>query len=224
MQFVWDAGGEIATEENGTWVAELGSDESIAGLEAFKDFQNTYSSVASRTLDTAEPNQSQLFADGKASAILFNSTSGILAANPALEGQLGSFPFPGLSGKAQPVMLGGSDWAIPARSKNTDLALNWVQIAASPTIQNDFVYGVDGWIPNSTEGIDTAQKSLDPVKQAFFTAALNSRATPANPNWTTLSSNRELQNMFSAVASGSKSASEAAASFDETADEVLNIK
>jgi N,N'-diacetylchitobiose transport system substrate-binding protein len=224
MQFVWDAGGDIATEEDGEWVAGLSSDESMEGLEAFKEFQNAYSSVASRTLDTAEPNQSQLFADGKTSAILFNSTSGILAANPDLEDDLGSFPFPGLSGNAQPVMLGGSDWVIPARSKNADLALNWVQIAASPAVQSDYVYGVDGWIPNSTEGIDAAQDTLDPVKQAFFTAALNSRATPANPNWTTLSSNRELQNMFSAIASGSESVADAAASFDQTANEVLNIK
>ena len=224
MQFVWDAGGDIATEAGGEWVAGLSSDASKEGLAAFKEFQNTYSSVASRTLDTAEPNQSQLFADGKTSAILFNSTSGILAANPDLEDDLGSFPFPGLSGNAQPVMLGGSDWAIPARSKNVDLALNWVQIAASPTIQSEYVYGVDGWIPNSSEGIDAAQETLDPVKQAFFAAALNSRATPANANWTTLSSNRELQNMFSAIASGSKSVDDAAASFDQTANEVLNIK
>lgn len=223
MQFLWDAGGEIAVNEDGTWKSTVNTPESVQGLEAFKTFQNEYSSAASASLNTLEPDQNQIFADGKTSAILNTNVSGILKNNPELEADLGTFPFPGVSG-AQPVMLGGSDWAIPARSQNVDLALNWVKIAASPEIQDEYVYGVDGWIPNSTEGIEKAQATVSEVKQGFFTAALNSRATPANANWTTIQSNKDPENMFGAVASGSKTVEEAAKSFDEAADKVLNIK
>ncbi|MBT2484440.1 MULTISPECIES: extracellular solute-binding protein [unclassified Microbacterium] len=222
MQFVWDAGGEIATEEDGEWASGLGSPEAVEGLEAFQEFQNEYSTAASATLDTFEPNQSQLFADGKASAILNTNTGAILKINPALETDLGTFPLPGISGEAQPVMLGGSDWAIPVKSKNSDLALNWVKIAASPEIQKDHVFGVDGWIPNSVEGIEFAQESLDDVKASFFTAALRSKATPANANWTTIESNKAINNLFSSIASGAKTAEEAASDFDADADKTLN--
>ncbi|MFJ2543330.1 extracellular solute-binding protein [Microbacterium sp. NPDC087589] len=224
MQFVWDAGGDIATDKDGEWTSGFGSDEALEGLEAFKEFQNTYSTAASATLDTFEPNQGQIFADGKTSAILNTNTGAILKINPDLEPDLGSFPFPGLSGEAQPVMLGGSDWAIPVKSQNSDLALNWVKIAASPEVQNDFVFGVDGWIPNSTEGIEFAQETLDDVKVSFFTAALRSKATPANANWTTIESNKDINNLFSSIASGSKSVDEAATAFDYAADKTLNTK
>ncbi|MGJ0390418.1 extracellular solute-binding protein [Microbacterium sp. CGR1] len=224
MQFVWDAGGDIASEKDGEWTSGFGSDEALEGLEAFKEFQNTYSTAASATLDTFEPNQGQIFADGKTSAILNTNTGAILKINPDLEPDLGSFPFPGLSGEAQPVMLGGSDWAIPVKSQNSDLALNWVKIAASPEVQKDFVFGVDGWIPNSTEGIEFAQETLDDVKVSFFTAALRSKATPANANWTTIESNKDINSLFSSVASGSKSVDEAATAFDDAADKTLNTK
>ncbi len=224
LQFVWDAGGEIASEDDGTWSSELGSDESLEGLKNFQIFQNEYSTAASATLDTLEPNQNQIFADGKTSAILNTNIAGILNINPELEADLGTFPFPGQSGQPQPVMLGGSDWAIPAKSKNSDLALNWVKIAASPEIQQEYVFGVDGWIPNSAEGIEFAQESLDEVKVSFFTAALSSKATPANANWTTIESNKDINGLFSSIASGAKSVEEAAADFDEAADKTLNTK
>ncbi|SJN21534.1 sugar transporter sugar binding protein [Microbacterium esteraromaticum] len=223
VQFVWDAGGEIATEEDGTWSGGFSSDDAKAGLEEFKSFQNAYSSAASATLNTTEPDQNQIFADGKTSAILNTNTNGILKVNPDLEGDLGTFPLPGRDG-AQPVMLGGSDWAIPARSQAIELALNWVKIAASPEIQDEYVFAVDGWIPNSTEAIEAADADVPEVKKGFFAAALKSRATPANPNWTTIQNNKDIENVFKSVVSGSKSVDQAAEDFDAQLEKVLNLK
>lgn len=227
MQFVWDAGGSIATSKNGTWTTGLGSKKSQKGLAAFKEFQNEYSSKASQTLDTDTPDQDQIFADGKTSAILH--TNGAIAliqkANPALtDSDLGSFPMPGKSGKTQPVMLGGSDWGIAAKSKNPDLALEWSKIAASPSIQSKWVYQNDGWIPNSTEGIKAADSTLSDLNKGFFNAALNSRATPASGNWAALEGNRSINDLFGAVASGSKTPKAAASTFDSSADTQLNTK
>jgi N,N'-diacetylchitobiose transport system substrate-binding protein len=227
MQFVWDAGGSIATSKGGKWTAGLGSAKAQQGLADFKEFQNKYSSKASQTLDTDTPDQDQIFADGKTSAILH--TNGAIAliqkANPALkDSDLGSFPMPGKSGKTQPVMLGGSDWGIAAKSKNSDLALEWSKIAASPSIQNTWVYQHDGWIPNSTEGIKSADSSLSDLNKGFFNAALNSRATPASGNWAALEGNRSINNLFGAIASGAKTPKAAASTFDSATDTQLNTK
>ena len=35
LSFIWDSGGDIAVQEDGQWVGQLGSDESVAGLEFF---------------------------------------------------------------------------------------------------------------------------------------------------------------------------------------------
>ncbi|BFV56319.1 extracellular solute-binding protein [Kitasatospora sp. CMC57] len=226
MQFVWDAGGDIATADDaGKWTAGFSTDKAQAGLADFKAFQNQFSTPASRTVDTTNPDQVQVFADGKTSAIV--ATSGFVGriqkANPKLtDADLGAFPLPGKSGKSQPVMLGGSDWGIPARSNDADLALQWTKIAASPEIQIKWVAGHEGFIPNSAEGIKTAKATVSELKQGFFDAALNSKATPAAANWAQLEGNKDINNLFAAVASGSKSPQEAASAFDATANKALN--
>ncbi|GAA4673492.1 extracellular solute-binding protein [Frondihabitans cladoniiphilus] len=225
MQFVWDAGGQIATADGTKWSAGFGSAKAQQGLADFKDFQNTYSTAASQTLDTDAPQQEQIFADGKTSAILDNNWGlGLIQkANPNLAtDDIGSFPMPGKSGSTQPTMLGGSDWGIAAKSKNTDLALEWAKIAGSPSIQAKWVYGTDGWIPNSTEGIKAADATVDSFQKGFFQAALNSKATPATGDWASLEGDKSINQLFSAVASGSKTPKEAAATFDSAANTALN--
>lgn len=225
MQFVWDAGGEIATENGGKWAAGFGSDKAQAGLTTFKKFQNDYSAAASRTLDTDKPDQTQVFADGKASAIVAtNGSIGLIQkANPKItDADLGTFPMPGESGSTQPVMLGGSVWGIAAKSAEADLALQWTKIATSPEIQSTWVFGKDGWIPNSTEGIKAADPKVSALNKGFFQAALNSRATPANANWAGIEGDKSINQLFSSIASGTKSVSEAAKSFDTAATTALN--
>ncbi|GGN49568.1 N,N'-diacetylchitobiose transport system substrate-binding protein [Actinoplanes campanulatus] len=225
LQFLWDAGGEIATHEGGAWKGGFSTPAGQKGLTEFTTFQNTYSTPASRTLDTITPDQTQLFADGKTSAILATSGSiGLIQkANPAIKNEdIGTFPFPGTSGKTQPVMLGGSDWGIAAKSDAHDLALQWVKIAASPAVQDEFVFGNDGWIPNSTEGIQAAQaKGLTEQQQGFFGGALSSKATPAAAQWPTIEGDKSINQVFSAVASGAETPEAAAKEFDAHLESTL---
>lgn len=57
LQFVWDRGGEIATNSEGKWTGAMKSSEALAGLKDFQDFQNKYSTVASRTVSIDNPEQ-----------------------------------------------------------------------------------------------------------------------------------------------------------------------
>jgi N,N'-diacetylchitobiose transport system substrate-binding protein len=136
--------------------------------------------------------------------------------------ELGTFPFPGTSGKAQPVMLGGSVWGIATKSDAPELALQWAKIAASPQVQEEFVFGADGWIPNSIEGIKAAQTTgLTEQQQGFFTGALSSKATPAAAQWPTLEGDKSINQVFAAVASGAKSPADAAEDFDSHLESTL---
>jgi N,N'-diacetylchitobiose transport system substrate-binding protein len=226
MQWVWDAGGDIATLSNGKWTSGLSSEKAQQGLNDFKTFQNTYSSAASRTVDIHKPEHTQMFADGKTAAILGIPTEipTIKKANPKLtDADLGTFPFPGKSGKTQPVMIGGSDWGIAAKSQNKELALAWTKIASSPDIQNTYVFAKDGWIPNSVEYVKAAQATgLSPLITGFFAAALTSKSTPAAANWSTIEGDLSINQLFSSIASGTKSPADAAKAFDSHADSVLN--
>lgn len=229
LQWVWDAGGEVATQaDDGTWKGGLSSAASQKGLQAFKTFQNAYSSKASRTVDTAgtgQPDQDKdIFAQGKTSAILGNSweIGAITQDNPKITAKdLGTFPFPGLSGKSQPVMLAGSDWGIAAKSDNADLAQTWVKIASSEAIQNGPIVG-QGWIPVTQEEVKKAQAKVPAQNRAFYVAAQNSASTPAAAKWATIEADGAVQQFFSDIASGKKSVSDAAKGFDSHLDSVLN--
>jgi N,N'-diacetylchitobiose transport system substrate-binding protein len=226
LQFVWDAGGQIATGSGTDWKAGFSSSGALKGLNEFKTFQNNYSSVASQTLDTDTPSQDTIFANGQTSAILGNSWEiGVIQQdNKAItNGDLGTFPMPGTSGKNQPVLLAGSDWGIAQKSKNQSLALDYTKIAASPSIQKSYVFGKDGWIPNSTQTVKAAQSSgLTDLQKGFFEASLISKSTPAAANWATIEGDNSITQFFQSVTTGSSSPSAAASTFDAHVESVLN--
>jgi N,N'-diacetylchitobiose transport system substrate-binding protein len=226
MSFVWDAGGSIAAGSGTSWKGGFSSAAAQQGLNDFKTFQNDYSSVASRTLNTDTPSQDTILAEGQASAIVANSWEiGTVEATKKLAASdLGTFPFPGKSGKNQPVFLGGSDWGVAAKSKNADLAKAWVTIAASPSIQSSDVFGHDGWIPNSVQGAASAATKASPLNAPFFTAAKISNPTPAAAGWLTIEGDNSITQFFQNVSTGSSSVSGAASSFDSHLATALNAK
>jgi N,N'-diacetylchitobiose transport system substrate-binding protein len=224
LGFVWDAGGSISTKSGSSWKGGFSSAAAQQGLSDFKSFQNDYSSVASRTLNTDTPSQDTILANGQASAIVANSWEiGTVEATKKLTADdLGTFPFPGKSGKNQPVFLGGSDWGIAAKSTNAALAKLWVKIAASPSIQSKYVFGHDGWIPNSVQGASAAAAKATPINAPFFTAAKISNPTPAAAGWLTIEGDNSITQFFQNVATGSSSVSSAASSFDTHLGTALN--
>ncbi|MEV7854502.1 MULTISPECIES: extracellular solute-binding protein [unclassified Streptomyces] len=227
VQFVWDAGGDIAAKQGSTWKGALGTEAAQRGLNAYRQFQNEFSAPSTRTIDTLNPDQTRVFADGKAAAIsATNATIALIKkANPSFkDSDMGTFPFPGRSGTSQPVMLGGSDWAVAAKSAHADLALQWVKIATAPTVQKQWVAGHDGWIPNSTGAVEAARDEADPLFRGFFDAALRSKATPAAADWAELEGNKDIDKVFSSIASGTRNAKQAADTFDETVGKVLNAR
>lgn len=226
IQWVWDAGGDIASPDGKNWKAAFASDKAQQGLSDFKSFQNAYSSTASRTLDTDKPDQDQVFADGKTSAVVGNAWEiGVIQKdNPKItNADLGTFAFPGKSGSAQPVLLAGSDWSVPVKSQHQDLALEWLKIAASPEVQDTYVFGKEGWIPNSIEAVKAAAGGkLSDIQKGYFTAAQHSKSTPAAANWSTIEGDNSLTEFFSSIATGTQTPQAAAQSFDAHVDSVLN--
>jgi N,N'-diacetylchitobiose transport system substrate-binding protein len=223
LQFVWDAGGRLATDKGGTWSGALESPAAQRGLTAWKNFQNTYSTQASRDTDTKSPDQASLFAGGKTAAILDTSINTVVKDNPSLKDQIGTFPFPSVTpGENQPVFLGGSDLAIAAKSQNQAMAQAYLKAATSTSVQTGAVVGIDGWTPVSTQLIDQTSGTLSATSQAFSIAAKNSVATPATPGWATIESDQTINTFFSDIATGRKSTLQAAQGFDSHLDQALN--
>lgn len=226
LQWFFDAGGKIATQtKNGQWKGGFGTPAGIKSLEAFKQFQNAYSTKASDLVDGTTPDQDVIFANGQSSSFigLPGDIKTILTDNPSMQSSdIGVFAMPGLHHNTQTVWLGGSDWTIPVKSPNRALALKWLKIAASPKIEMDDVYGVDGWLTNSVQGSKAAAKKVTPQLAPFFAVAANSASSPPAANWNNLEGDNSLNDFFGTIASGRQTVPQAAKAFDAHMDQVLN--
>lgn len=221
LPFIWDEGGQVATQDGDKWKAALDSPESQAGLTALKDIVNKYSKAPvngnENDNDPAVP-----LGEGKAAAAIDAGwkVATIEKAHPALKGQIGVFPLPSKNpGQTAPVFLGGSNLGIAAGSDAQDLAYQWIKILAGTKAQTDLAT-TGGVIPNATSLLTLHAKN--PVLSVFDAAAKNSRSTPNSPKWGDVESGTVLQDMLVSIFSGKKSVADATKDASGAIDKTLN--
>lgn len=129
--------------------------------------------------------------------------------------QVGVFALPGPDGEPAPVLLGGSDIAVAAKSPNQDLAMEAVELMLSEEYQTLL----------AEAGLTPARTSLasllgdDEYAEATVAAASNAKLTPAAPGWANVEGSRILEDLFSAIAQGGD-----VAELAREADEQMNAK
>ena len=117
---------------------------------------------------------------------------------PDMMANVGVFALPGSDGSPAPVLLGGSDIAVSAKSKNQDLAADVVGADAQRRLPE-----ADG-----RAGLTPAKNSLsselgdDEFAQATIAAASNAKLTPAAPGWAEVEGSRVLEDLFVDIAKG----------------------
>jgi N,N'-diacetylchitobiose transport system substrate-binding protein len=220
LSFVWEHGGDIATLEDGQWVGQLDSPESIAGLEYFK---RVFDEANGAPADGDDANDYLAFCNGEVGMMpapgwkpgqILNPDDGC----PDMEANIGVFAMPGLEADTTaPVFLGGSNLAIPTNSEHQDLALDLLKIMASPEYQRQFAES--GTIPALKSELANVSGSDAAVAQA--TAAENSRFVPTSENWAGVEASFVLQDMLTEIAQGGDIAA-AAANADSAIESQLN--
>ncbi|MCZ0982836.1 extracellular solute-binding protein [Streptomyces diastatochromogenes] len=151
MGFVKDAGGEMAVEKDGRWHGALSSPKSVAGLTAWKKLMDDYY-VGDRAKDNGD--QPAVIGQGKVGVFYGNTWEAEAAADarsggdPRLKGKFATFPFPGPSGQLLPPFLGGSTLAVPAKSRDQELAADWIRIFTDRESQRQLVAA--NTLPNNT--------------------------------------------------------------------------
>lgn len=228
ITFIWANGGEIATQNaDGTWSSQLSSANSIKGLQQFQDMFKTANHAAS---DIDETDLVTPFCAGTVNFLQGPSwVSGSIsaapdAATPGCSTTLGDptkmqqFAIPGATaGTFAPVLAGGSNIAIPAKSQHPDLALAAMKIMLSDGYQQ--ILAQNGMVPakvSQAKFLPAGQAS-----QAAANAAASAKLTPASPNWSNVESQNILSDGFSQIAGGADVAT-VAASMDQQINAILN--
>ncbi|MET9128922.1 extracellular solute-binding protein [Streptomyces antibioticus] len=206
--FIWDEGGDLATESGGSWKGTLDTPEALRGMDFYKELQAL--GKGPRDSDEAEPPQAEVMAQGKVAQII--STPGganvVIESNPELKGKLGYFPIPGKTAD-QPgsVFIGGSDLVIPAASGKPDAAFTFVKELTGDTWQRKLAQAMS-YVPNKTTLADAV--ASDPGTAAMAAGAAVGRATPNTPGWAAVEAKNPIKDYMTAVLTGADARTEAA--------------
>ena len=231
MSFVYGAGGAIATQgSDGSWTGSLESAQAEQGLQQWADLAKQYSH-GDPTKN--ESDQDAIFATGDSGMLYGNGWElGGVQSQPKdpndpskgnvdtkVKGKVAAVPLPGASaGNPLPSFLGGSDLAVPVKSQNQDLAIQWLKDYTSTQIQTELVQ--KGVLPNSKALLPLAaqQPGGGPAAQA----AQNSWFTPASPNWSNVESANVMQTMLVNIVTGKQTVDVAAKAADAQITSILN--
>jgi N,N'-diacetylchitobiose transport system substrate-binding protein len=218
VAFVWNAGGDLAVKEGDAWKGDLSAPESIEGLETVQTLMEQASGAAK---DGNEENPQTPFCNGEVGMLSAPGwVKGLIedpdSGCPDMVANLGVFALPGSDGSPAPVLLGGSDIAISAKSKNQDLARDVVGLMLSDDYQKLM----------AEAGLTPAKNSLasdlgsDEYAAATIAAASNAKLTPAAPGWAEVEGSRVLEDLFVDIAKGGDVEELAAAADEKITDQL----
>ncbi|MTE21892.1 extracellular solute-binding protein [Streptomyces sp. TRM43335] len=215
--FIWDEGGELATELSGQWSGALHTPEALRGMEFYKQLQALGAGPVDS--DEADPEQRGVFAEGGIAQLIDvpGAAELITEANPELTGKLGFFPIPGKT-KDEPgaVFTGGSVLIIPEKAADQEEAYSFVKLATGERWQRELARTMSV-VPNSTELTDALRD--DPGAAAMAQGARNGHATPNSPRWGRLEADNPIKEYQTKVLLGADPATAAR----EASEEITRI-
>jgi N,N'-diacetylchitobiose transport system substrate-binding protein len=198
---VWDEGGELAVNEDGTWKGALATPEGQAGIQRYKELYDALS-TAPTDADEATPQQFEVMAQGSVAMMIGLpwELASAVDANPELDGKLEVFVLPSkTAGEPAPPFVGGSDLAIPLGSDAPDLAREFITLVTSTEYQTRLAEA--GAIPNAS-ALESAAED-NPILQTGMEAAAVGRATPVDPAWASVeTAPNPLKDMLTQVLEG----------------------
>jgi ABC-type glycerol-3-phosphate transport system substrate-binding protein len=193
--FIWGAGGQIATQQGGKWVAQLTSPQSEAGIKFYVDLFRTDKVSPAKYIGQTELGNvgatsggaNEDFALGKLDMYIDGPwASGTFPANAVDKSGWASFPIPSENGpNPAPVFSGGSDLAVWSGSKFKTAAWKLVQVMDSVPNSTSFANS-QGFFPPYTSQLNGGTYSSSQLLSGFAKAATNSQIAPLNAkNWAT---------------------------------------
>jgi N,N'-diacetylchitobiose transport system substrate-binding protein len=198
--FVWDEGGDLATESGGTWKGALDTPEALRGMEFYKELQAL--GRGPKDSDEAGPPQADVMAKGKVAQVISSpgGANTVIENNPALKGKLGFFPIPGKTADTPgAVFTGGSDLVIPTASAKQDAAYTFVRELTGDAWQKKLAVAMS-YVPNKTTLAGAV--ASDPGASAMAVGAAEGHATPNTPGWAAVEAKNPIKDYLTAVLTG----------------------
>jgi ABC-type glycerol-3-phosphate transport system substrate-binding protein len=193
--FVWGAGGQIATESNGKWTADLTSPADEAAIKWYVSLYRTYHLSPSKYIGQTELGNTGStsggantdFGLGKLDLYIDGPwATATMPANSTDKSNWASFPIPSENGpNPAPAFAGGSDLGIFKTSRYPRADWDLISVMDSQPNSTSFA-NLQGFFPPYTAELTGGPYKSQKFMSGFATAAANSQISPLNAkNWTT---------------------------------------
>jgi ABC-type glycerol-3-phosphate transport system substrate-binding protein len=216
VSFIWGAGGQVAVQKNGKWVAELTSAKSEAGIAEYANLLLT-DKVSSPTYigeteigapGTAGPGGAEEdFALGKLDMYIDGpwAESQLEQVSTKNKSEWASFPIPSENGpNPAPAFAGGSDLGVWVNSKYKAADFSLISVMDSTSQATTFANS-QGFFPEFTSALTSPGYANSQLLSGFAKAAGYTQIAPLNSaNWGTADTSKYniIPNMMKALESG----------------------
>ncbi|MFD7868698.1 extracellular solute-binding protein [Streptomyces sp. NPDC059783] len=198
--FIWDEGGELASDKEGDWQGKLDTPAALRGMDFYSRLQAM--GDGPKDADEEKPPQTDVFAKGNVAQIISTPSSVPLIekANPELKGKLGFFPIPGKTAKAPgSVFTGGSDLIVPQKADQRSAGFEVIKALAGEKWQTDLAKTMN-YVPNKHSLANVVEG--DESTAAMAEGARRGHATPNSPQWVSVESDNPIKPYMTAVLQG----------------------
>jgi ABC-type glycerol-3-phosphate transport system substrate-binding protein len=193
--FIWGAGGQVATESNGTWTADLTTPADEAAIKYYVSLYRTYHLSPSKYIGQTELGNTGSTAGGANTDFGLGKldlyidgpwAKATLPKNSVDTANIASFPIPSENGpNPAPVFSGGSDLAVFKTSPNPTAAWDLISVMDNPANSTSFA-ALSGFFSPYSAQIAASENTGGAFNAGFAKAALNGETSPLNAkNWPT---------------------------------------
>jgi ABC-type glycerol-3-phosphate transport system substrate-binding protein len=216
VSFIWGAGGQVAVQKNGKWVADLTSAKSEAGIAEYANLLLTDKVSSPTYIGETEIGAPGTAGPGGAEEDFALGKLDMYIDGPWAEAQLeqvstkdksewASFPIPSENGpNPAPAFSGGSDLGVWVNSKYK--AADWSLISVMDSTSNATTFAnSQGFFPEFSSKLTSPTYSSSQLLSGFAKAAGYTQIAPLNSaNWGTADTSKYniIPNMMKALESG----------------------
>jgi N,N'-diacetylchitobiose transport system substrate-binding protein len=194
VSFIWGAGGQVAVQQGGKWVAELTTPQSEAGIQFYVNLYRTYHVSPAKYIGQTElgnpgatsGGSNEDFALGKLDMYIDGPWARAEFPSTKYQAQWASFPIPGQNGSGSaPAFAGGSDLGVWSSSPHPQAGWALIQVMDSTANSTSFANS-QGFFPPYTSQLTGGAYANDPIMSGFAKAATTTQISPLNAkNWAT---------------------------------------
>jgi N,N'-diacetylchitobiose transport system substrate-binding protein len=217
---IWQAGGQIATQNGNSWTSALNSPQAVRAISFYTDFYKE-GLTPKASIGWEEPDAQEAFINGDIAMLVAGgwTYNSIIQTKPAMKSEVGTALEPaGPSGK-DTAFAGGSHLVVFKESKNRDLANAFVDYMLRPANLTKFTSEI-GFLPGTVSGIEASGYLTDPVRKPFAEQLLEHSAVyPPSPRWGALEGANIFDGEIQKVMKGQQTAQQAAKNLAQKMDE-----